>query len=66
MGLIKKYSDKLFLKQWGIGFMKGSIADIIRNKKTKLSFEWMTLEDKTISEYELSIETYYKSIEQPD
>ena len=49
MGIIKKYSDKLFLKQWGIGFMKGSIADIIRNKKTELSFEWMSLEDKTIS-----------------
>jgi hypothetical protein len=49
MGLIKKYSDKLFLKQWGIGFLKGNIADIIRNKNSELSFEWMTLEDKTIS-----------------
>jgi hypothetical protein len=49
MGLIKKYSDKLYLKQWGIGFLKASIADIIRNKKTDLSFEWMSLEDKTIS-----------------
>ena len=29
--------------------MKASIADIIRNKKTDLSFEWMSLEDKTIS-----------------
>jgi hypothetical protein len=49
MGIIKRYSDKLYLKQWGIGFLKGSIADIIRNKKTELSFEWMSLEDKTIS-----------------
>lgn len=50
MGLIKKYSDKLYLKQWGIGFLKGSIADIIRNKQTNLSFEWITPEDKTISQ----------------
>ena len=49
MSLIKKYSDKLYLKQWGIGFLKASIADIIRNKHTELSFEWMSLEDKTIS-----------------
>jgi hypothetical protein len=49
MGLIKKYSNKLYLKQWGIGFLKANIADIIRNKKTDLSFEWMSLEDKTIS-----------------
>ena len=49
MSLIKKYSDKLYLKQWGIGFLKASIAGIIRNKKTDLSFEWMSLEDKTIS-----------------
>ena len=49
MSLIKKYSDKLYLKQWGIGFLKASIADIIRNKQTDLSFEWMSLEDKTIS-----------------
>lgn len=49
MGLIKKYSNKLYLKQWGIGFLKANIADIIRNKKTDLSFEWMTLENKTIS-----------------
>jgi hypothetical protein len=49
MGLIKKYSDKLYLKQWGIGFLKGCLADIIRNKKTDLSFEWMSPADKTIS-----------------
>ena len=49
MSLIKKYSDKLYLKQWGIGFLKADIADIIRNKRTDLRFEWMSLEDKTIS-----------------
>ncbi|MBL7738941.1 MAG: hypothetical protein JNK14_06950 [Chitinophagaceae bacterium] len=49
MGLVKKYSDKLFLKQWGLGFMKGDIADIIRNKRTDLQFTWMPLEDKGIS-----------------
>ncbi|MBC7949822.1 MAG: hypothetical protein H7Y42_18200 [Chitinophagaceae bacterium] len=49
MGLIKKYSDKLYLKQWGLGFLRGSIADIIRNKTTDLSFDWMTLEDQGIS-----------------
>ena len=49
MSIIKKYSDKLYLKQWGIGFLKASIADIIRTRRTDLSFEWMSLEDKTIS-----------------
>ena len=49
MGLLKKYSDKLYLKQWGIGFLKGSMADIIRNKTTELSFEWMSLNNKTVS-----------------
>jgi hypothetical protein len=49
MGLFKKYSDKLFLKQWGLGFMKGSIADIIRNKQTDLSFEWMPMDSPGIS-----------------
>ncbi|MEI9809897.1 MAG: hypothetical protein WDO16_19645 [Bacteroidota bacterium] len=50
MSFVKKYSDKLFLKQWGLGFMRGSIADIIRNKKTGLSFDWLSLEDKGISQ----------------
>ena len=49
MGLLKKYSDKLYLKQWGIGFLKASMADIIRNKTTELSFEWMSLNNKTVS-----------------
>jgi hypothetical protein len=49
MSFVKKYSDKLYLKQWGIGFLKGSIADVIRNKKADLSFDWISPEDKTIS-----------------
>jgi hypothetical protein len=49
MGLIKKYSNKLYLKQWGIGFLRANMADIIRHKQTELSFEWMSLGDKTIS-----------------
>jgi hypothetical protein len=49
MGLLKKYSDKLYLKQWGIGFLKGNIADIIRNKQNRLSFEWISLGNKTVS-----------------
>lgn len=49
MGLLKKYSDKLYLKQWGIGFLKGSMTDIIRNKKNRLSFEWISLGNKTVS-----------------
>jgi len=49
MGLLKKYSDKLYLKQWGIGFLKASMADIIRNKTTELSFEWMSLNSKSVS-----------------
>jgi hypothetical protein len=49
MSFIKKYSDKLYLKQWGIGFMKGNLADIIRHKKTDLSFDWFTLGDKGVS-----------------
>jgi hypothetical protein len=49
MSLIKKYSDKLYLKQWGIGFMRGSLADIIRQKRSDLSFDWFTLDDKAVS-----------------
>lgn len=49
MSIIKKYSDKLYLKQWGIGFLRGSLADIIRQKNTNLSFDWFTLDDKGVS-----------------
>lgn len=49
MGLLRKYSDKLYLKQWGIGFLKGDLADIIRNKRTDLHFDWMPLDNPGIS-----------------
>ena len=49
MSILKKYSDKLYLKQWGIGFMRGNLADIIRQKKTDLSFDWFSLDDKGVS-----------------
>jgi hypothetical protein len=41
MGFMKKYLSKLFFKQWSIGIAEYSIADIIRTKKTDLSFEWL-------------------------
>lgn len=49
MGSIKKYTDKLYLKQWGLGYLKASLADIIRHKRTKLSFEWLPMNDTSIS-----------------
>lgn len=49
MRFIKKYSDKLYLKQWGLGFLKADIRNIIRDKKTDLSFQWMPLTDKSVS-----------------
>lgn len=47
--MLKKYSDKLYLKQWNLGFMKGCIADIIRHKRTNLQFEWMPISHHSIS-----------------
>jgi hypothetical protein len=47
--MIKKYADKLYLKQWGIGLAKGNIADIIRSRKFDLSIQWLSLEDKAVS-----------------
>jgi hypothetical protein len=49
MGSLKKYTDKLYLKQWGLGYLKASLADIIREKKSKLSFEWLPLNDTSTS-----------------
>ncbi|MDP4263355.1 MAG: hypothetical protein Q8941_12585 [Bacteroidota bacterium] len=49
MSFIKKYSDKLYLKQWGIGFAKGNPADMIRTKKFDPDIQWLPLEDKAIS-----------------
>ncbi len=49
MGSIKKYTDKLYLKQWGLGYLRGNLADIIREKRTSLSFEWLPLPDSKTS-----------------
>jgi hypothetical protein len=50
MSFVKKYSDKLYMKQWGLGFLRASIADIIRNKRTDLSFEWLPLANRGVSQ----------------
>ncbi|MEO8406773.1 MAG: hypothetical protein ABI480_19320, partial [Chitinophagaceae bacterium] len=49
MSLWKKYSDKLYLKQWSIGFANGDMADIIRHKKTDLSVDWLSPESNKFS-----------------
>lgn len=49
MGLWKKYSDKLYLKQWSIGFSKCDITDVIRQKKSELSIEWLSPESNKFS-----------------
>jgi hypothetical protein len=49
MSTLKKYSDWLFLKQWGLGFMKGDIREIIRKRKNGFSFQWLPVSDKNIS-----------------
>jgi hypothetical protein len=46
MGLYKKYSDKLYLKQWSLGFAKADLAELIRNKHSTLTIEWLTPEDE--------------------
>jgi hypothetical protein len=49
MSILKKYYNKLYLKQWGLGFLRGNISDIIRTKQVDLSFDWMPLADEGIS-----------------
>lgn len=49
MSLWKKYSDKLFLKQWSIGFVKGNIEDLIREKKNNLPVQWLSPESNKFS-----------------
>lgn len=46
MGLYKKYSDKLYLKQWSLGFAKANLDELIRNKQTTLNIEWLTPENE--------------------
>lgn len=49
MSLWKRYADKLYLKQWSIGFTKGCIADIIKQKKGNLSIQWLSPENNKFS-----------------
>lgn len=49
MSIIKKYTDKLYLKQWGIGLAKGDIAAMIRARKFDADIQWLPLDDKTVS-----------------
>lgn len=49
MGLFKKYADKLYLKQWSIGFVKANLDEIIRTKQNKLSIDWLVPENNMIS-----------------
>lgn len=41
--LLSKYIDKLFLKNWIIGIFRGSIKDIIRNKKFDPDINWLVM-----------------------
>ena len=49
MSTLKKYSDWLFLKQWGLGFMKADIKEIIRARKNGFTFQWLPIADKNTS-----------------
>jgi hypothetical protein len=43
-GFLSKYSDKLFFKQWTIGFCKGDISEIIRSRSFDPEIHWLPLE----------------------
>lgn len=49
MSTLRKYTDWLFLKQWGLGFTKGNIKEIIRHRKNGFSFQWLPINDKNMS-----------------
>lgn len=49
MGLLKKYSDKLYLKQWSIGFAKANMEELIRNKRNSLPIQWLSPESNKFS-----------------
>jgi hypothetical protein len=46
MNLFRKLHDKLFLKQWNVGVIKGDIAEMIRSKKFNYEVKWLQLSDK--------------------
>lgn len=43
-GFLSRYSDKLFFKQWTIGFCRGDISDIIRNRAFDPEIKWLPLD----------------------
>jgi hypothetical protein len=49
MSLLKKYSDKLYLKQWSIGFAKMNMEELIRNKRNSLPIQWLSPESNKFS-----------------
>jgi len=49
MSYWKKYTGKLFLKQWGVGMMRCDIKDIIRQKKITAPVKWYEVADKYCS-----------------
>ena len=46
MIFIKTIRQKCSLMQWGIGFAKGNVKDIIRKKKLDLKFTWLEQDKK--------------------
>ncbi len=40
--ILGRYYAKLFFKQWSIGILNDNIEDVIRNKKTDLTFKWLS------------------------
>ncbi len=41
MTLLRKYYSKFFFKQYSIGIVEDTLEEIIRQKKTTFTFEWM-------------------------
>lgn len=46
MGLLSVIKKKCSVMQWGIGFCKVSIADVIRNKRLEGNFTWLNHSEK--------------------
>ncbi len=49
MSIVKKISDKLHLKQWGIGFIRQDIRTFILEQNTQPVIEWLDAPDPAIS-----------------
>lgn len=46
MGIISVMVKKCSVMQWGIGFTRGNIKDVIRNKKLDFNFIWLKQDEK--------------------